>query len=177
MWSAGAALPAPLERETLPGEVRPWGHRRGFDAVDEIRTAVGEIYAALRKRTELAHAGGDLNALGTARPAESRLDRHCADSRDFEQVGQCPVVGLLELHGRFHPGGVGSETDLVVASTIGAMRGHGGDRIRHRTHMRRASDEEPRAHARQLGSELQHLDRDLVDIDMWHARTTTLLGR
>src|SRR6516165_480661 len=115
MRSTGAALPASLERKTLPGEVRARSHCGSFDTIDEVRSAVGEIQAALRKRAKLADVGGDLNAFGIARPGEIRLDRHCADSRDLEQISQRPVFGLLELHGRFHSRSVGAETELVVA--------------------------------------------------------------
>jgi hypothetical protein len=131
----------------------------------------------LRKRAKFADVGGELNAFGTARPGEIRLDRHCADSRDLEQVGQCTVCRLLQLHRGLHPRGVGSETDLVVAPAVGAMCGYGRGRIQHRAHVRRPSHEKERAHARKLGSELERLDRDLIDIDMWHAGTTALLGR
>src|SRR6516165_3114714 len=170
-WRGNGASKLSLERDCLPGETRGRSHRRGFQLIREIRTPSREIQAALRERAQLSGARREVQAPGVAGSLEARRDGQIAEARQVQQILERATGRLVQRQARIYPGGIGPQSDLVVARAVRAMCGERRIRILERPQVRATLDRKSCGYSRQLRSELEVVNRKLADID---ARETRL---
>jgi hypothetical protein len=162
------ALPVPIERQTLPLQVRPRAHLRRGNRIVESRRSSAQVDAAPHLRFQLAGRELEIDLLGIARSSDADIGRQGAEAGHLENVLERAARRLMRAQRAVHALRIEAQIERVIAGpvAIDSMRLHVHARILERDHAPVAGDRQGRRSADERRPELYHVDREPVDVDV-----------
>ena len=112
-----------IERDGLPGHVRPRGHRRRMGGDRQVRGVMHEVQGALRARRKWAGVSREMRCDRVAGAIQFGVDRDRAQVRQLRHRGDQSMWRLVGLKAQVHLGRIDFGVQLVASRRVEARDG------------------------------------------------------